>query len=253
MTEEVCEDNYQTLLDSYGNPVTPGPNNNGYIVGGGWVGNIQVIGNSNILTLGVPGNSPNTQFGAGSATGLGSRRGRNNIDSYGAPISPPCGAPGGGDCNNVKSYEAPFSPPCGSPGGGDCNNVKSYEAPISHNVKSYEAPFSPPCGSPGGRDCEAPIVKPCCSGAAGQVVGRDCHQCGGSSAPAESIEPPQKQCRPVKRRQCRIVKKDACVTVSKPVERLVTKDECRDEPSTQCRQVRDGFIYHSFYFWWNFP
>ena len=45
------------------------------------------------------------------------------------------------------------------------------------------------------------------------------------------------KCREVPREECRLVEKEVCVPVARPVEKVVTRDQCRDEPVTQCRFV----------------
>ena len=91
--------------------------------------------------------------------------------------------------------------------------LDSYGNPINNNigqdVDSYGAPLAPP-------------------------VQEDIDTYG---APAAPLIQPDVKCREVPREVCRQVRKNVCVPVSRPKEDLVTREECKEEPSTQCRQV----------------
>ena len=56
----------------------------------------------------------------------------------------------------------------------------------------------------------------------------------GSTKTTQNKDP---YCREVPREECRLVEKEVCVPVARPVEKVVTRDQCRDEPVTQCRFV----------------
>ena len=79
-------------------------------------------------------------------------------------------------------------------------------------MDSYGAPAAPPVG----------------------VQEQDIDSYGAPIAPVVQADV---KCREVPRQVCRTVEKKVCVPVARPVEELVTKDECRDEPTTQCREV----------------
>ena len=107
---------------------------------------------------------------------------------------------------DVDSYGAPIAPPVKL----DSYGNVATQSPLSpqQDVDSYGAPVAPPAQD---IDTYGPPVAP--------------------------VIKPDKRCRDVPRQVCRTVEKKVCVPVARPVEELVTKDECRDEPTTQCRVV----------------
>lgn len=123
----------------------------------------------------------------------------------------------------------------------ECETVTERVCEDVYVPDTYGAPLAPPVrldsyGKPATQSPLAPQPDIDSYGAPAAPVQPDVDSYGAPVAPPVVPDLPP-NCRDVPREQCRTTQKKVCVPVARPVEDLVTKDECRDEPSTQCRQV----------------
>ena len=151
------------------------------------------------------------------------------VDSYGNPIPPHrrFKRQYGNSYSNteIDSYGVPEAPPTKS-GKCSCSQAectpgeKCILCPIGH---SSCAPL--PCSC---------TEEECLPGQYCNLCAAGEEKCGGKN---NCRKVPREVCRTVSKPVCREVAKNVCIPVAKPVEKLVTKQECIDEPTTKCRRV----------------